>query len=91
MVNTYLGFNIFLYKMLSEFIGTKKEHNKRFGNHLKNLMKKQSVGTNELARRMLRSPSVIVKARGGKTNPSSYFMEELAHGLELTKNEVKDF
>lgn len=54
-------------------------------------MKKQSVGTNELARRMLRSPSVIVKARGGKTNPSSYFMEELAHGLELTKNEVKDF
>jgi transcriptional regulator with XRE-family HTH domain len=77
--------------MLRCYIDSKEEHNKRFSENLVQIMKQKNIGTTELAKLTHKNKQTINDYLKGNKNPSSFFIRELAKGLNISHLELHDF
>jgi putative transcriptional regulator len=69
----------------------KTEFQKKLGEHLILLRKKQGITQAELARRMEKDRQSLERIENGKTNPTSFYLAEIARALNISLKEIFDF
>ena len=66
----------------------KEQYLKELGKQIVKLRKERNMSQSELANRCGKDPQSLERVENGKSNPTSYYLYEIAQGLKVS---VKDF
>lgn len=64
---------------------------KHLGNNVRRLRSEKGWNQSELARRCFKDRQSVEKVENGKTNPSIYYLKEIADALEIPLSELLKF
>lgn len=64
---------------------------KHFGAHLRELREKRKITQFDLASIINKDRQSIQRVESGNVNPSVYYLQELAEGLQIPLKEILDF
>ena len=63
---------------------------KRLGEHIVQLRKAKGISQSELSRLCFKERQSIERVENGKTNPTIYYLNELAEALDIPLSELVD-
>jgi putative transcriptional regulator len=64
---------------------------KKLGNRIKELRKQQDLSQTELAHKCGKDSQSLERVENGKTNPSAYYLLEIAKALKIPVKDLFDF
>ena len=69
----------------------KEEFQKKLGRHIVSLREKQGLSQAELARKCEKDRQSLERIENGKTNPTAFYLSEIANALGISLKDLFDF